>query len=216
MPPKYVPAMPRVGHVFQNKQTKERAILLTDPAVRPDKAMVGHLHVGAGGRVAAPHLHPQATERFHVISGRIGFVADGQTTELGPGQSAEVLPGIVHDWWQIGEEPANVIVDLQPGDRFVEMLSTMFGLVRDGKVGANGMPDLLQLAVTAHEYRDTMVFAKPPRLLQRLVFGALAPIGRLTGRQSAYQEYFTSSEVESPSLSALQLLDQHGRLHWTE
>jgi mannose-6-phosphate isomerase-like protein (cupin superfamily) len=204
----------RLGHVFENPLTKERAIMLTDPAVRADRSLVGHLHVAPGGRVAAAHVHPNSTERFHVITGRVGFVIGGAERILGPGERAEVPKGVVHDWWQVGDEPAEVIVDMAPGDRFADMLTTVFGLVRDGKVDRRGMPRLLQLAVTAHTYRDAMVFASPPPWVQRLLFGTLAPIGRLLGRQPVYDRYRLSTEVVSPDAVALALLDQHGRLRW--
>jgi hypothetical protein len=34
------------------------------------------------------------------------------------------------------------MVEVNPGDRFVEMVGTMFGLARDGKVNDRGIPDL--------------------------------------------------------------------------
>jgi quercetin dioxygenase-like cupin family protein len=208
------PTPPRRGQVFENPATKERAIMLTDPAVRADRSLVGLLHVGTGGRVAAPHIHPTATERFHVIRGRVGFAIGGQTRILGPAERAEVPKGVVHEWWQIGDEPAEVIVDMQPGDRFTDMLTTIFGLVRDGRVNRRGLPHLIQLAVTARAYRDAMVFASPPPWVQRLLFGTLAPIGRVLGRQAVYEQYRTSTEIAEPDPVALALLDQHGRLRW--
>lgn len=207
-------AAARVGHVFANPATRERAIMLTDPAVRSDRSLVGHLHVAPGGRVAAAHVHPESTERFHVVSGTVGFVIGGRERILGPGERAEVPPGVPHDWWQIGDEPAEVIVDMAPGDRFADMLTTVFGLVRDGKVDRRGLPPLLQLAVTAQAYRDAMVFASPPPWVQRILFGTLAPVGRLLGRRPVYERYRTSAEVVTPDAYALTLLDQHGRLRW--
>lgn len=202
----------RLGHVFANPATGERAVLLTDPAVRADRSLVGHLSVAPGGRVAAAHIHPHAVERFHVVRGRVGFAIGGERRDLGPGEGAEVPAGVPHDWWQIGAEPAEVLVDMAPGDRFADMLTTVFGLVRDGHVDRRGMPRLLQLAVTAHAYRDAMVFASPPPWVQRLLFGALAPAGRLLGRRPVYERYRTSAEVVAPDPLVLTLLDQHGRL----
>ncbi|MGK5682185.1 cupin domain-containing protein [Actinoplanes sp. URMC 104] len=202
----------RLGHVFENPATKERAVMLSDPAVRADRSLVGHLYVAPGGRVAAAHMHPQSVERFHVIRGRVGFEIGGERRELGPGEDAEVPPGVRHDWWQVGDEPAEVLVDMAPGDRFADMLVTVFGLVRDGLVDRRGMPRLLQLAVTANAYRDAMVFASPPPWVQRALFGVLAPAGRLLGRRPVYERYLTSAEVVVPDAYALTLLDQHGRL----
>src|SRR3954453_13819433 len=79
-------AWSRRGQVFANPVTGERAVLLTDPETHPDRALVAHLFVSPGGRVAAPHVHPAATERFHVLAGRVGFQLDGRRSELEAGQ----------------------------------------------------------------------------------------------------------------------------------
>jgi hypothetical protein len=61
------------------------------------------------------------------------------------------------------------------------MIETLFGLAREGHVNAKGMPDLLQLALTAQEFSGVIVFRKPPPRVQRIVCGALAPIARRRG-----------------------------------
>ena len=107
--------------------------------------------------------------------------------------------GTSHDWWQIGAEEAQVLVEVTPGDRFVRLIGTTFGLARDGHVDARGLPHLVQAAVSLTAYRDTIVFSAPPPLVQRLVFGVLAPIGRLVGKQPVYPEYLFSRDlVELP------------------
>lgn len=186
--------------------------MLTDPEVHPERVLVAHLHVKPGGRVAAAHRHPSIAERFHVLRGEVGFLLGDSRETLGPGGEAVVPAGTVHDWWQVGEEEAQVVVEVDPGDRFVEMVGTMFGLARDGKVDRRGLPHPLQLAVTAGEYRDVMVLASPPAWVQRLAFGVLAPLGRALGRRPSYAGYLTSSTVVEPDPAALALLDEDGRL----
>jgi mannose-6-phosphate isomerase-like protein (cupin superfamily) len=189
-------------------------VVLIDPDEHPERVLVSHLYVEPGGRVAVAHRHPSLTERFHVIHGEVGFVVDGEERLLGPGDEAEVPPGTLHDWWQVGEETAQVIVEVAPGDRFVEMVGTMFGLARDGRSDGKGLPRPLQLAVTVRGFRDTIVIASPPPWVQALVFGALAPIGRLAGRKPSYERYLTSDVVVEPEPEALSLLTSDGRLRF--
>jgi mannose-6-phosphate isomerase-like protein (cupin superfamily) len=203
---------PRRGEVFTNPRTGERAVLVTDPEGHPDRTLVAHLFVRPGGRVAAPHVHPGSTERFHVLAGRVAFRVGGEDSELGAGRTAEVPAGTVHDWWQVGEAEAQVLVEVTPGDRFVQVITTTFGLARDGRVDARGLPHLLQAAVTLHAYRDTLVFEAPPRPVQRVLFGALAPVGRLLGRQPAYPGYLFSRELAPVPPEVLAVLDERGRL----
>jgi quercetin dioxygenase-like cupin family protein len=200
------------GEVSENPVTGERAICLTDPFEHPDQVLVSHLFVSPGGRVATAHLHPNLRERFHVISGRVGFQIDGVKRQLGPGDAAEVPANTVHDWWQIGDEEASVVVEVEPGIRFVQLVGTFFGLARDGKSDAKGLPKPLQLAVSATEFRDTILIASPPAWLQRAIFGVLAPIGRARGLQPYYERYVNSDVVVEPDPAALALLGADGRL----
>lgn len=204
--------MSRRGLVLENPATGERVVNLTDPEIHPERVLVAHLHVEPGGRVAAAHRHPTIAERFHVLSGEVGFLLGDREATLGAGEEAEVPAGTLHDWWQVGAEPAEVVVEVDPGDRFAEMVGTLFGLARDGKVDRRGLPHPLQLAVTAHAYRDVMVLASPPAWVQNLAFGLLAPLGRALGRQPSYPEYLTSDVVVEPDPAALALLDEGGRL----
>lgn len=206
--------MSRRGQVLENPVTGERVVMLTDPEDHPEGVLVAHLFVAPGGRVATPHFHPTLRERFHVLSGRIGFRIGTEERELGPGDAAEVPPGTVHDWWQVGPEEAQVVVEVDPGARFVEMVGTIFGLARDGKVDKKGVPRPLQLAVTASAYRDTMVIASPPPAVQRVVFAVLAPIGRALGRRPFYEGYLHSDVVVEPDSAALAMLDGDDRLRW--
>lgn len=204
----------RRGEVFENPVSGERAVVLTDPNRHPERILVSHLYVEPGGRVAVAHRHPNLTERFRVLHGQVGFMIDGEERLLGPGEQAEVPPETIHDWWQVGDEEAQVIVEVCPGDRFVEMVGTMFGLARDGKSDGKGLPRPLQLAVTVRGFRDTMVIASPPPWLQTMIFGPLAPIGWLVGRRPSYERYLTSETVVEPEQEALDLLSADGRLQF--
>jgi quercetin dioxygenase-like cupin family protein len=198
--------------VFDNPVTGEHVVLLTDPRTHPDEVLVGHLFVAPGGRVAAPHLHPTITERFYVTKGRVGFLIGDSERVLRPGQGATVEPNTLHDWWQVGDEVAEVVVEVTPGVRFTEMVGSMFGLARDGKVSPEGMPGPLQLAVMGNEYGDVIRFATPPRIVQQLTIPPLALLGRLMGRRPMYDEYMETEITEEPDPEALALLTEEGRL----
>jgi quercetin dioxygenase-like cupin family protein len=205
----------RRGQVFSNPVTGERVVVLTDPREHPGRVLVAHLFVTPGGRVSVAHRHPVSRERFHVLRGRVGFAIDGAERELGAGERAEVRPGVEHDWWQVGDETAEVLVEVDPGDRFVEMVGTMFGLARDGKTDAKGLPRPLQLAVTARAYADVMVVSKPPPWVQRATFALLAPIGSARGLRPSYPRYLEDPESAiEPDAEAVAMLGADGRLAW--
>jgi quercetin dioxygenase-like cupin family protein len=203
----------RRGQVFDNPITGERAVIITDPLEHPQGVLVAELHIEPGGRVAGAHRHPGVVERFQVVRGAVNYLIDGREELLGPGGSAEVGAGVIHDWWQVGDEEAVVVGEVDPGTRFTEMVGTFFGLARDGKVDSKGMPHPLQLALSARAYSDTMVMEKPPPWVQRLAFGELAPIASARGLKPTYPEYLVSSVVVEPDPGALALVGADGRLH---
>jgi quercetin dioxygenase-like cupin family protein len=97
--------------------------------------------------------------------------------------------GVAHDWWNAGGEEAQVLFEISPAARFEAMILNAFGFARDGKTDAKGKPRLLQAALFAREFDDVIRFTKPPRPVQRLLFGALAPVARLLGYKGSYPEY---------------------------
>jgi quercetin dioxygenase-like cupin family protein len=181
--------MSRAGDVIENPVTGERAIIVLGTEETGGERIVADLYVRPGGAVAGEHVHAAIDERFTVIRGQVGFRIDGREDVVGPGRTLRVPAGVVHDWWNAGEEEARVRVEITPGIRFEEMSLNLFGLAQDGKTDAKGMPHLLQLVLLAREFEDVVVFTNPPRRVQRIVFAILAPVARLLGYRGSYPEY---------------------------
>jgi mannose-6-phosphate isomerase-like protein (cupin superfamily) len=204
------PDLPRThrGDVIENTVTGERAIVLVGSADSPDGNVICFMGVRPGGRVVGEHVHPSLTERFRVVSGRLGVRVDGLDTELGPGEEVTVRPGMVHDWWNAGDEEAQVVVEINPGRRFEIMISTLFGLANDGLTNDKGMPHLLQAAVIADEFADVVQFLRPPLFIQRALFALLAPIGRALGYRPYYERYMRPHGHVEVVPELLALVDQ--------
>jgi len=192
--------MSKTGDVFENPVTGERVVVRVGSEESGGEVVISDLYVAPGGAVAAEHVHPAFEERFTVVAGRVGFRLDGREEVAEPGREILVPPGVTHDWWNAGDEEAQVVVELR-GDAgvlagFEAMLSTIFGLARDGRTDAKGRPNLLQVALLAREFDGVMHFARPPRPVQKVLFGTLAPVARLLGYRAVYPEYGPSGFVE--------------------
>ena len=59
-------------------------------------------------------------------------------------------------------------------------------LAQAGKTNAKGIPNLIRYAVIDHKYSDVLYPTNPPRILQKIVFAALYPLGRLFGYKADY------------------------------
>jgi mannose-6-phosphate isomerase-like protein (cupin superfamily) len=175
-----------VGEVWENPVTGEYARVLELPWANVEGRAVAELRAVPGARVAGEHRHPAIHERFSVLEGELTVLRDGERSTLGAGETADVEPGVWHDWWNEGEVDALVRVEVTPGERFVHMIETLFGLAREGHVNARGMPNPLQMALLGGEFSDVVVFRRPPPALQRLVFGGLGPLARARGYRATY------------------------------
>lgn len=178
----------QVGEVWENPVTGERAAILELPGHNPERRAVAELVARAGARVVGEHRHPAIVERFTVLDGELTVQRDGTTGILRKGETATIEPGIWHDWWNAGAQDARVRVEVTPGERFAHMIETFFGLARLGHTDAKGMPNLWQLALSAREFSDVVVFRSPPPAVQRALFGVLAPIARWRGYRATYPQ----------------------------
>jgi quercetin dioxygenase-like cupin family protein len=187
----------KAGDVIENPVTGERAVVRVGTAESSGELLVADLYVRPGGAVMGEHLHPGIEESFTVVRGLLGYRLDGREGVAVPKERLHVPSGTVHDWWNAGDEEAQVLVKISPASRFEEMIRNAFGLAQDGKTDAKGRPRLLQAALLAREFDDVIRLTKPPRLVQELLFGSLAPIARLLGYRGSYPDYMMrpSSEV---------------------
>ena len=181
--------MIRAGEVYENPVSGERVVIRVGAEECGGELLVADLYVKPGGTSMGEHVHPGIEEGLTVVRGRLGYRLEGRGGVAGPGQHLHVPHGTAHDWWNAGEEEARVLVEISPAARFEEMIKTLLGLAQDGKTDAKGRPRLLHAALFAKEFGDVIRLTKPPRSVQRLLFGALAPVARLLGYKGSYPEY---------------------------
>src|SRR5829696_2311200 len=168
--------MSKAGDVFENPVTGERGVVRVGTEESSGELLVSDLYVRPGGAVVGEHIHPVIHESFTVVHGRVGFRLDGRESVAGPGKRLHVPPGMVHDWWNAGEEEAHVIVEIRPGARFEEAIRNSFGLAQDGKTNAKGMPNLLQAALFARAFEDVLYFTKPSRAVHKILSPSSHPL----------------------------------------
>lgn len=132
--------------------------------------------------VAPPaHLHPQQEERFAVLAGRITVRVAGQISVYQAGETFHVPAGVVHQMWNGSDEEARLSWQTRPALRTEDFFEIMWGLAQGGKTNKAGLPNILQLAVILWQYRREFRPAKPPLVVQNVVFALLATLGRLCG-----------------------------------
>jgi quercetin dioxygenase-like cupin family protein len=181
--------MSKAGDIFENPVTGEYGYVRVGTEETDGELFIADLCVRPGGAVLGAHIHPNADERFTVVSGKLSYMKGGQKGILEPGESAEFPRGTVHDFWNAGDEDARAIVEVRPGARMELMIRTMFALAHEGKTDKKGMPNLLQMALISKEFEDVLQVMNPPLWIQRILFGVLSPIARLMGYKATYPHH---------------------------
>ncbi len=120
----------QVDEVWENPVTRERAAILELPYKNPEGRATVELTALAGARVVGEHRHPAIVERFTVLEGELTLKRDAQTSILREGESAVIEAGVWHDWWNASDRDARARVEITPGERFADMIETLFGLAR--------------------------------------------------------------------------------------
>jgi mannose-6-phosphate isomerase-like protein (cupin superfamily) len=174
------------GTRLENPVTGERLVIRVGAEESSGEYLHADYWLKPGGGVAAAHIHPLQEETFAVLSGTPLFVI-GRTRQLAQtGERCVVPAGTPHRILNPSDREVHLLTELRPALRSAELLQTIWGLALDGKTDAKGFPNFVQIAVTAQEFRSEIHFAGAPHLVQRLVFGALAPLGRMLGYRGAY------------------------------
>lgn len=179
--------MLKSGDVLEHPITRERIIVRKASRDTGGELFQADFYLQPGGFVAAEHIHPRQEERFEVMSGTLRGRVAGKEVTGGLGEKIVIPAGTPHVWWNSGDTEMHVLVEVSPALRVETFFETFFGLAQDGKVSPKtGLPNPLQMALIMRAFRNELILARPPRPMQTVVFGLLAPIGRLLGHKAAY------------------------------
>lgn len=178
--------MIRAGDSIENPVTGERLVFHQTSLDTGGERVVFETFVQPSGFVAAAHVHPFREERFHVLSGSVGFRIGRKRRIAGPGERLVVPPGTAHRFWNDGDGVARFLCEVRPALQFEQLIETMFGLAAAGRTNRKGMPNPLQLAVVAHHHFDDVRLPFPPAWAQGIGLALGAPLGRLLGYQATF------------------------------
>ena len=151
------------------------------------------------------HYHPYQDEHIEVLAGMVSVHIKGQERTYVAGESFDFPRNVPHRFLgAAGCEEARILWQLRPALDSETFFETVYGLAVDGKMKETSIPNLFQLAVIFRAFNDEVHLIKPSRIVQKIVFGILAPLGRLLGYQARYERY-SGPEVRGirapPSLS---------------
>jgi quercetin dioxygenase-like cupin family protein len=147
----------------------------------PDVLEVEAVYGASTGKPPPPHLHPKQDEHFEVLAGQLRARVGGEDRTLLAGDTLEIPRGTVHQMWNPGSEDARVLWRTSPAGRTEQWFRSIDRLIREGRVGKNGIPGPLAFGVLLTEYRDVFRLAVAPDWALRPVLGLLGAVGRARG-----------------------------------
>jgi len=188
-----------VGTWIENPLTGQRNLLVRLPSETGGWSyVIEYINQPFTGKAGQPfHYHLTYTEKFEILSGRARYRL-GNKERVAEAGSLVVLPPVIphlHPWSDSNEDlHVRQTVEANPPDlaglnACINTGITFCGLARDRRVGKNGLPGLLQLAVSARSTMPVTYSAGIPIGVQLFLFGILATMGEWRGYRATYARY---------------------------
>lgn len=180
-----------------NPVTKERFVTGTTSADTGGAYVEGKALFPVGARPPGVHRHPHQDEQITVVQGRIRARLGSDEKEYGPGDTVILPKGAWHDFWVIGDEPAELVARASPSLGLELLLTTLAGLAAEGRTDKKGRPRPLQGAVIGQFFYEVAHFKTPPPAVQKVVLPLLAAVGRARGLKPYYDRHFEPGEIDA-------------------
>jgi quercetin dioxygenase-like cupin family protein len=145
------------------------------------------LVLAPGGRVPSSHAHPEQTETFTVLEGRMKFRVGWHHLIAEPGQVVRVPPGTVHHFANAGPRPARMAVQSRPALAMAELLETAAALAQEQHAAGRALPRPVELALFMADFEREVRAPVLPARLVRPVVRWLARVARRHGLDGRYR-----------------------------
>jgi quercetin dioxygenase-like cupin family protein len=190
----YLPAFEEIealskqpNRVIENPVIKDRITVLKSQDDTNGEYLLAQLEVAPGGGNEL-HYHTSFTEKFSVIDGQLNVSLNGEEKILKVGESAFVPKLAHHRFYNTTDKYATAIVELRPARNFEKAIRIGYGLARDGKVTAKAVPKSIWHLALLFQLGESYLPGLPLPI-QRGIFGTLASIARLLGKDKELEKY---------------------------
>lgn len=177
------------GKIISNPATKQHILFLQTSKDTGGRLLEMESIYEPFSKEPPMHYHPHQEEYLTVIKGELTVRLSDSIRILKQGETLHVNKNMAHSVWN--NSPNDTIINWQvlPALNTENMLETITGLATENKINRNGKPPFLQLAILANKYDGTFRLARPPFILQRIVFGIITPFAYLLGYGPQYRKY---------------------------
>ncbi len=118
------------------------------------------------------------------MAGSFHVCIDGEESIYQAGESFDVSEGAVHWIHNTASETGELLWQIRPALRTEDLFAAIWTLDKE-LTALQSRRGLLQMAVVLSEFTNEFRLASPPFLIQRLLFGVLAFVGKRLGKRGA-------------------------------
>jgi quercetin dioxygenase-like cupin family protein len=122
------------------------------------------------------HVHLHEREEGSVRAGTLGAQVGKEKIVVPAGGSAVFGAGVVHNWWNAGDDLLEMSGQAIPAVDLDRYLQAVFAVIN---AGASGRPSIFYMAHVLWRHRHTQIMATPPPPVQRIVFPLIVFIGHI-------------------------------------
>jgi hypothetical protein len=132
-------------------------------------------------RMSGPpvHAHCNQREEGEVKAGSLGALVGNKKIVVPTGGTAVFPAGVVHAWWNAGEDLLELTGRAIPAVDLDRYLQGLFAVLNAGPAGK---PSIFYLAHVLWRHRHTPAVMFPPRVIQRIFFPLVLLAGRILGK----------------------------------
>lgn len=177
--------MARPGDEITNPRTGQRMKFLKTSQDTNGKLLQIECFNSSSGVKEPEHIHPFQENRFEIISGSLMFCIAGKERQVNAGEVVAIPPKVPHFFWNASDQEVHYIQEFRPALQSESFFETLFGLARDGKLNAQGLPSLFDMAVFVPKFWKEIRVTKPPEFIQKVLFTLLGPLSRRLGYRGA-------------------------------
>ena len=134
------------------------------------------------------HYHPYQENRFTLTQGQLLFTIDGKEQLASAGDIISIPKNVPHFFYNSGQIDAHYIQEFFPALKIDSLFETFFVLAKDCKLNKSGTPNIFRTALILLNFEKEIRLAAPNWKFLKVFFRVLAPIARLMGYKSFYEQ----------------------------
>jgi len=173
--------MAQTNQVIENPVIGDKLKFLVTAEDSQGELLKIEIRTKSGAKGTPNHYHPQQTEAFEVIQGKLGIFDNGKTVLLKAGEKYTIEPNSLHRWWPEGDNDLLIHVEVKPAMKTEYFLETMYALAKQGKVNKEALPGPLQFAAILNECYGELFVENPPVPVQKFMANVVGRMAKYLG-----------------------------------